>query len=217
MDDRTPLQNRVTPWGALEAVPSRGTWMGNRGVLHDEHRTVVRPRASRAWIICRLEFKGRRRELMAPGHYTQLFFLDEATALAAGHRPCFECRRDAAQEFVRRWQQRGGRRDATVAEVDRELSEQRRVLRSGMRDGKRAWVGLLQDLPDGTMVEVDGAAWLVHAGQLVKWSHDGYRDAQRRAIDDGRTGWVLTPHGTVQALRDGYRPVEHPTLQPARS
>lgn len=207
MQDRTPLRNRVNPWGVIEAVASRGTWMGNRGVLHDETRTVVRPRSSRAWIICQLEFRGRRRELMTPGHYTELFFLDEATALAAGHRPCFECRRAAAEEFVRRW---GGR---LVGDVDRGLSEQRRVPRSGLLDGKRAHLAVLGELPDGAMVDLDGAAWLLHEGQLVEWSHDGYRDTRRRAVGEDGTAWALTPPGTVRALRNGYRPVAHATLR----
>lgn len=210
-----PLQNRVNPWGVIEAVESRGTWMGNRGVLHDDDRNLVRPRNARAWIICELEFKGRRRELMTPGHYTELFFLDEATALAAGHRPCFECRRDAAARFLSAWQQRGGRGDARVADVDSELSEQRRIPRTGLRDGKRSYLAELGYLPSGAMVDVEGSAWLVDDGTLVEWSHEGYADTRRRPIETGQVGWVLTPYGTVQSLRNGYQVVEHPTLAQA--
>jgi hypothetical protein len=206
-----PLQNRVSPWGVLEAAESRGMLMGNRGVLHDEQRTVVRASNARAWIICQLEFKGRRRELMTPGHYTELFFLDEATALAAGHRPCFECRRDAAVEFQRHWRQRGGTDGALVGDIDRELSVQRRLPRSGLRDGKCAYIAELDTLPDGTMVEVDGAAWLVHEAVLCEWSHDGYSGTRRRAVERGATGWVLTPYATVQTLRLGYTPALHPS------
>lgn len=89
-----PLQNRVTPTGAVIAAAGRGTFMGNRGILHDDTGRIVRASRNRAWLICRLDFKGRRRELMRPGTYTELFFLDEAVALAAGHRPCGECRRE---------------------------------------------------------------------------------------------------------------------------
>ena len=98
-----PLQNRVTPLGELIATPERGLVYGNRGCLHDEHGRIRRRYATRRWIACRLEFKGRHRELMQPNRYTELFFLDEATALAAGHRPCFECRRQEAETFAALW------------------------------------------------------------------------------------------------------------------
>lgn len=100
----SPLQNRVDPWGVLVADDSRGTFMGNRGgALHDDDRRIVRDQSSQRWIICLTEFKGRRRPVMQPGRYTELFFLDEATALAAGHRPCFECRRADAERFADLW------------------------------------------------------------------------------------------------------------------
>lgn len=163
-----PLQNRVDPWGAIVATDERGTWMGNRGIFHDEDRNVVRPQRLPRWIICQLDFKGRSRELLSPGKYTELFFLDEATALAAGHRPCFECRREAASRFLGAWRRRGGRNDATLADVDRELNEQRRMPRSGMREGKRAYRAAVDRLPDGVIVELDGRAWLLHEGNLVE-------------------------------------------------
>lgn len=206
------LQNRVDPWGVVTATPARGTWMGNRGILHDDDRNLVRPRAQRAWIICQLAFKERRRELMSPGKYTELFFLDEATALAAGHRPCFECRRDDATRFLNAWRRRGGREQATVRDVDRELSEQRRLPRSGILDGKRAYRAVLANLPDGVMVDLDGRAHLVHEGDLVPWNFEGYRTAERRTVRAGAVSWVLTPYGTVRALQEGYTLAPHPTL-----
>jgi hypothetical protein len=110
-----PLQNRVTPFSDLVAVPERGTLTGNRGVLHDEFRRIVRFSAGRRWISCLTEFKGRRRPLMAPGNYTELFFIDEATALAAGHRPCHECRRADALRFREAWARSTGRPRAHLA------------------------------------------------------------------------------------------------------
>ncbi len=97
------LQNRVDPFGNLHAVPHRGKWMGNRGLLHNDRKEIVRHSQLKRWIYCKLEFKGWHREVMRPGHYTELFFLDEATALAAGHRPCMECQRERATEFKRIW------------------------------------------------------------------------------------------------------------------
>lgn len=206
------LQNRVNPWGMIEAVDTIGTWMGNRGIIHDDDRTVVRPQRSLAWIICQLEFRGRHRSIMSPGTYTELFFLDEATALAAGHRPCFECRRGDAEAFRAAWRRRGGRADASVRDIDRELAEQRRVPRTGMNEGKRAYAARAADLPPGAMIELDGVAWLVHDGRLVAWTPHGYGDSRRREIADDLVGWVLTPYGTVRTLANGYRPQPHASL-----
>jgi hypothetical protein len=115
-----PLQNRVDPWGRLHSVAARGAWMGNRGVLHDATRQIVRPWRLKAWILCRLEFKGRRRRVFAPARYSELFFLDEATAFAAGHRPCAECNRERFNQFKRAW-----RSGARAAEIDAALHAER--------------------------------------------------------------------------------------------
>lgn len=190
-----PLQNRVTPFGEIVADPARGTMMGNRGGrLHDDERRLGRRRSvGRAWICCRLSFKDRRREVMAPRRYTELFFLDEATALAAGHRPCFECRRRDAVRF----------RDACGAfsayEIDRALE--------GERQGPKPETNVAL-LPDGAMVARDGAAWLVWRGALRRWSFAGYGGAQPAA---GRAA-LLTPKTTVGALGRGYVPAVHPSL-----
>ena len=121
-----PLRNRVTPFGELVAIPERGTMLGNRGILHDERREIVRTSHVRRWICCVLEFKGIRRTVMKPRSYTELFFLDEATALAAGHRPCFECRRRAALDFQSAWVKALGG-PAMADDMDRVLSVDRRV------------------------------------------------------------------------------------------
>ena len=195
-----PLQNRVPPFGEIVADPARGTMMGNRGGrLHDDERRLGRRRsAGRAWICCRLSFNGRRREVMAANRYTELFFLDEATAFAAGHRPCFECRRRDAQRF----------RDALGAhcafEIDRALEDE--------RQGPKPETNLAL-LPDGAMVALDGAAWLVWRGALRRWSFAGYGAA--RPIE-GR-GLLLTPKSTVGALGRGYLPAVHASAAAPRA
>jgi hypothetical protein len=187
-----PLQNRVTPFGEIVFESARGTMMGNRGGrLHDEKKRLGRRRwASRAWICCLLEFRGRRREPMAPNRYTELFFLDEATAFAAGHRPCFECRRADALRF------REAFGAARADEMDRALHAER--LAPKREVGAAA-------LPDGAMVAADGAAWLVWKGALRPWSFAGYGEARPFA---GRA-LLLTPPSTLAAFRNGYRPRAH--------
>ena len=147
-----PLQNRVTPFGEIVASEARGTLMGNRGCLHDDHRTLGRRRwTTRAWVTCLLSFKGRRRQLMRPGHYTELFFLDEATALAAGHRPCAECRREAFRRFVDGWASGAGRAGERVraADMDRAIQAER----IERWRGKITFDAPLAGLPDGVMVD----------------------------------------------------------------
>lgn len=207
-----PLQNRVDPWGSLHAVASRAaTTMGNRGsgVLHDEAKRIVTVQGGRAWIACAMDFKGRRRTVMGPGTYTELFFLDEATALAAGHRPCFECRRDRATEFLDRWRRLRSAADARVGDLDAVLSEQRRVPRSPLNHGKRAYRAVFGQLPVGALADVDGDAWLVTADGPVRWTFTGYDDGSARTPSSDRDCWVLTPRATVSILADGYEPSVH--------
>ncbi len=149
-----PRQNRVTPDGMLIAVPDRGLFWGNRGALHDPAGRLVRYSRGRAWAICVLEFKGRRRQLWAPGRLTELFFLDEATGLAAGHRPCGECRYRDYQAFKRAWAVAFGGGVPAVAEIDARLHADR-LVRPGER---RSYSAQLSSLPDGVMVSVDGRA-----------------------------------------------------------
>jgi hypothetical protein len=198
-----PLQNRVTPFGEIVATPERGTMLGNRGVLHDDHRRIVRTSQVRRWICCVLSFKGIRRTVMTPRSYTELFFLDEATALSAGHRPCFECRRHAARDFQRCWEKAFGVL-ATADGMDRVLASERR-LQGG---GKRTYEAALRTLPDGAFALRDGAAWLVRARRLWRWTPGGYRDSKE--IGSGRVQ-VLTPRATVAVIRAGYEPGVHPS------
>lgn len=208
-----PYQNRVTPFGEIVATEARGLFLGNRGGrIHDnETRTLTRRRwASRQWICCSLEFRGRRIEVFGPDRYTQLFFLDEATALAAGHRPCFECRRGDAnrfrEAFVRGNPELGLGAKVPAAEMDRLLHGER--LSPG--GAKRTFEADVAGLPDGTMVTFDGAAaWLTWRGALHEWTATGYT---RRMAAGPRACTVLTPRPLVGALRAGYAPVVHPSV-----
>jgi hypothetical protein len=196
------LQNRMSPFGVLEADPARGTLMGNRGCLVDARGELVRRWQLERWITCVLDFKGRRRHpLMAPGRYTELFFLDEATACAAGHRPCHECRRDAANAFADAWRARHPR-DRRLPDIDARLHRERTL---GAHRRSRC-VGL----PDGAMVSRDGRAWLVVDGGLRAWTPAGY--TERRSIPREPVS-VLTPPSTIAAMRAGWRPLLHPSAQ----
>jgi hypothetical protein len=199
-----PLQNRVDPFGRIVADPARGLWTGNRGVLHDEERTIRRPWQVRRWIACRLEFRGRHREVMSPRTWTELFFLDEATAFAAGHRPCGECRHAAYARFRGLWGAVHPGDPAGVDWIDRRLHAERLAGRA-----KRTEPADLAGLPDGTFVAMDGGAWLVLDRSLLAWSAGGYV-ARRPRPSRGRVD-VLTPPSVVAVIRSGYRPQVHPT------
>jgi hypothetical protein len=200
-----PRQNRVAPDGMLIAVPDRGLFWGNRGALHDPEGRLVRYSRGRAWAICVLEFKGRRRRLWAPGRLTELFFLDEATGLAAGHRPCGECRYRDYHAFKRAWAVAFGGGRPGVAEIDARLHADR-LVRPGVR---RSYSAQLSSLPDGVMVSVDGAPFLVWGGGLLAWTPGGYRSSGQSPAED--TATVITPRATVAVLAAGYRPVIHPS------
>lgn len=204
------LQNRVTPAGEIVATAERGLLMGNRGgALHDSGAKLgARRWVSRQWICCRLSFNGRKRQVMAPGRYTELFFLDEATALAAGHRPCFECRRSEADAFAVLWSKaRGEAGRARAGVMDRVLHGERLS-----NDGsKRLHAMELSELPVGAMI-VDpgsGVPMLALNAQMRPWTPAGYGAAlarPARGLVD-----VLTPPSVVGVLRVGYRPLLHPS------
>jgi hypothetical protein len=197
------LQNRVSPFGTFEADPARGTMMGNRGCLVSGNGDLVRRWQVERWIVCVLEFNGRRRDpLMQPGRYTELFFLDEATACAAGHRPCHECRRADADAFMAAWREQHPR-DRRLAEVDARLHRER--TRGAHRQAA------CDELPHGAMVSLGGRAWLVVDGGLRAWTHAGYRD-DRAWPDEPVT--VLTPPSTIAAMRAGWQPGMHSSAMP---
>lgn len=193
-----PYQNRVTPRGKLIAVEARGTFMGNRGCLHDATGSIRREWQLKRWIVCELDFKGRYRRVMQPGHYTELFFLDEATALAAGHRPCAECRRPAYRAFLDAWPAAG---PLTAGAVDEVLHQERTA---------PPWQAALDTLPDGAFIALPGdpRPFLVLGDALLAWTFKGYTDRLPRSAD---TVEMITPRSTVEALRAGYRPVFHST------
>jgi len=201
-----PLQNRVDPFGELIATPARGLFMGNRGGrFHTDARTLTARRfASRQWICCVLDFKERQRDVWGR-FYTELFFLDEPTALAAGHRPCFECRRRDAQDFAARW--RLARRLAAPPSAgDMDL-----VLHAERLDGraKRLHRRQVDTLPDGAMVAFEGAAFAVRGDAWRRWSPHGY--AATRLRPRGIAVDVLTPPAIVAVLAAGYAPRWHPS------
>jgi hypothetical protein len=204
-----PKQNRVTPFGDIVATSARGTLMGNRGVLHDGEGRIKRPYQTKRWIICQLTFKGRRRQVMKPGFYTELFFLDEATALAAGHRPCWECRRTAFYDFRRAWAMANpalaGDATPKVDVIDNALHRER-IDQNGR---KVTYQSPINDLPDGTFIIWHDRPHLLWAGMLRLWTHNGYGEPIPKPTNQPVI--VLTPSSTVQALGQGYRPVIHIT------
>ena len=193
-----PRQNRVTPLGELIAHPARGLVYGNRGCLHDDKGRIRRRWATRRWIACRLEFRGWHREpLMQPGKFTELFFLDEATAFAAGHRPCALCRREDYRTFGEIWSElHPGQAGADA--IDAQLHEERLA---------GPWEGAPVD---GAFVLEDGKPWLVLGGELLRWTPGGY--AERRSRPSRAR--LITPPSLVEVLRagwDGAVPLLHPT------
>jgi hypothetical protein len=204
-----PLRNRVTPEGDLIAVAARGTLTGNRGVLHDGAGEIVRRSQARRWIICLLSFRGRQSVVMAANRYTHLFFLDEATALAAGHRPCAQCRYADYARFRRCWADALDLPAPPAAdEIDVVLQGERAL--SGRT--RVTWHAEAFSLPDGVLVHRHGEPWLVVAGTLRRWTPAGYADCLPPA--EGLLA-VLTPRSTVAAMSAGYVPRLHTTVDPA--
>ena len=205
-----PLQNRVTPTGDIIATPHRGLFTGNRGIIHDPAtKTLLKKRwSSPAWITCVCEFRGWRRKVMGGRSWTELFFLDEATAFAAGHRPCFFCRRDDAKRFRAAWEKGNGVKDIRAREMDAALHGER------LERGKKRLHPLpmpVEQLPDGAMVQQYDESFLIVQGRALQWSMGGYRRGER-AIDDAM---LLTPPSTLRAVSAGYRPVLHPSASQA--
>jgi hypothetical protein len=207
-----PRQNRVTPFGEIVAATERGTFIGNRGVLHDAEGRIKRAWQLKRWIVCVLEFRGRKRQVMTPGHYTELFFLDEATALAAAHRPCAECRRKRFNAFRKAWGQAhpdGGRSARPTAQ---EIDDRLHAERVAPDRSKRNFEAALDGLPDGVFVAMPAwgeEAYLVLGDSLLAWTPGGYRERRRRP--QGEEVQVLTLPSTVKAIRAGYLPEVHPS------
>jgi hypothetical protein len=198
------LQNRVDPFGYIIKTKARGAWMGNRGILHNEKQELLRPFKLKAWLICKLEFKGRWRPVMAPDRYTELFFLDEATAFAAGHRPCCECRREDFNQFKSLWlkgnPEYNFHRKTPVAKIDEILHGERinYVKLKVMFEEKT------KNIPDGTFVLYKNDAYLVSDGLMYLWSPFGYEKGI--ALPHVAKLSVLTPKSIVNTFRAGYLP-----------
>jgi hypothetical protein len=205
-----PRRNRVTPLGELVADPARGLVFGNRGCLHDGDGRIRRPHVGRRWIACRLAFRGRRRgALMRPGRYTELFFLDDATAMAAGHRACAECRREDYRRLLGVWETLHPGETGAGAVDDRLHAE--RLDGDGRR---RLHAAAAADLPDGTFVLLDSGPWLVSGGRALRWSPAGYGDRRRLRPSDRLD--VVTPPSLVAVMRAGWEPAV-PFLHPSAS
>jgi hypothetical protein len=201
-----PLQNRVTPTGDIIVTPHRGLFTGNRGIIHDPAtKTLLRKRWSTpAWLVCLCEYQGRRREVMATRSWTELFFLDEATAFAAGHRPCFFCRREEANRFRAAWQEGNRVANLHARDIDAVLHRERLDHgRKRLHPLPMAW----KQLPDGAMVQQGSDSYLIAQGRALLWSAAGYIQASELVED----AMLLTPPSTLRALAAGFRPVLHPS------
>ena len=202
-----PLQNRITPSGDIIATPHRGLFTGNRGIIHDPAtKTLTRRWAGKAWLTCVCEFRGRRREVMGGRSWTELFFVDEATALAAGHRPCFYCRRDDAVRFRAAWEQGNGVSGVLARDIDAVLHRERF---DGGKKRLHAVPVPLEKLPDGAMLQQGNESYLIAQGRALLWSAAGYRKPES-AIENAM---LLTPPSTLRALEAGYEPVLHPSAR----
>ncbi|MCP4616662.1 MAG: hypothetical protein GY844_09500 [Bradyrhizobium sp.] len=200
-----PLQNRVTPLGDIVADPHRGLFTGNRGIIHDPAtKTLLRKRWSNpAWLTCVCEFRGRRRKVMGGRSWTELFFLDEATALAAGHRPCFYCRRDDANRFRAAWESGNGVADILAPDIDAVLHRERFASSRKLHPLPMP----MEKLHDGAMVQSGEGSYLIVAGKALRWSFAGYQKPSTGIAD----AMLITPPSTLRALAAGFRPVLHPS------
>ncbi len=198
-----PRQNRVTPFSTTIATSARGRWLGNRGCIHDDLGHIRRLYQTRRWIICQLQFKGRRRNLMQPGRWTELFFLDEATAFAAGHRPCAYCQRARYEEFRSLW----AHANPELANGPRPLADEidARLHTERLDTGRQrvTYPGTLETLPDGAFVVHDNRACLVRALSLFPWHAEGYGEGM--ALPPESTVHVLTPRSTVKTIAAGFK------------
>ena len=198
------LQNRVDPFGNIIRTSARGTFTGTRGVIHNDHQEIVRPFKHKAWITCLLQFKGRRRVVMTPNRYTELFFLDEATSFAAGHRPCAECRRENFNRFKAYWiagnPEYGFDHKTLIGRIDEILQRERITSDKSKVIHEDKW----SNLPDGTFVSRDDKPFVIFKSGLYLWTPFGYDDVHPKPTSGKVT--VLTPKSIVNTVRAGYHP-----------
>lgn len=206
---KMPLQNRVDPKGELHAVSNRGMFMGNKGCLHNEQKQIVKKAGgTTGWVICALNHKGIKRELMAKGKYTELFFLDEATALAAGHRPCNDCLKSKFADFKLRWLEAYNDKNSaitTMAEINK-INQKERYYRGN----KVTYQDNMLNLPNGTFIEIEQSFYLIWQGAKYLWSFEGYKE---KSDIRNELVTILTPQSFVDALAGGYTPEVHPSIR----
>ena len=204
-----PLQNRVKPTGEIVATPERGMFVGNRGIIHDPAtRTILKRRwSTNAWIACVLEFRGRRRKVWQRRSWTELFFLDEATSLAAGHRPCFYCRREDAKRFRAAWEKGNRKRGILAPDMDQVLHGERLASAKTLHPLPVP----IEKLPDGAMVQAGEESFLIAGGKPLLWTPSGYRAVESSL----REAKLLTPPSTLRAISAGYRVMLHESVMDA--
>ncbi|OTG66084.1 hypothetical protein [Acinetobacter silvestris] len=206
------LQNRIDPWGNLQSNPSKKAMlMGNRGVLHNKEKKIIRSWKLKAWISCLTQFKGNKREIFAEGRYSELFFLDEATAFAAGHRPCSECQHDRSQQFKTAWiQTNRPNQKLKLAEIGTQVHQERITI----DQQKITFDAVLADLPIGTCFEYQSETFMItKKNYYLNWSFDGY--LYRTDIPAHTLLKVLTPRSIVKAFQQGFTPIFYPTAASA--
>lgn len=205
-----PLQNRVTPHNDIEASSSRGTMMGNRRILHNKDKVIVRPWSGHRWLYCLLECDDIQRKLMSPGCYTELFFLDEATALSAGHRPCSSCLPKKVKDFRSKWLTA----NSSYYELpNTDLKSLDNIIHSeriDKNDCKLIYLAKASELPDGVFIEFDSKSYLKFKNRLLEWSHDGYISGQD--IPQDLYVKVLTPKSLVRCIENGFTPDVHDSV-----
>ncbi|CAL1521200.1 hypothetical protein [Chitinophaga sp. MM2321] len=196
------LQNRVDPMGNIIKTAARGIFMGNRGVLHNENKEILRPFKIKTWITCVLEFKNRKREVMAHNRYTELFFMDEATSFSAGHRPCFECRKEAAVKFKALWLKGNPGYEFDTKTLIKEIDNVLHKERISSSNTKITYEERPDELPDGTFVIFGDEPYLIVKGYMYLWSPFGY--SKRMHLPQAGKLPVLTPRSIVNTFRAGY-------------
>lgn len=205
------LQNRVDPWGKLNAVSCRGAWLGNRGILHNERKEIIYQWRHKSWVTCRLEYQGRKRKIFSQGNYSELFFLDEATAFSAGHRSCAECRRDRYSEFKLHWclanRSSSNPSEIKISEIDKQIHSERAVAGGG----KITYQDKYSAIPEGAFIEINGGAFLLWGGYLHQWSFQGY-SKENMEIEPSAVVTVITPQSIVRMFNSGFRPQVHESV-----
>lgn len=205
-----PLQNRINPFSKIIATPERGAYTGNRGVIHNGQKEIIKNHTVKYWITCMLEYKSMHREVMTPNRWTELFFLDEATAFAAGHRPCGFCRHADFKLFKNLWLQTNGKKHGLMENVKMDVIDniihQERLDKN---NAQKTFTAALKTLPDGTFIKVSNNenAFLWHQQNLFQWSFNGYKKVN--TVNKNITVDVLTPISYVEIFRLGYAPQIH--------